>query len=124
MAKRSNLHHSQTLYDICWKPTKNGGMVRDRIFARSGDHILRPATIEDMTPNKRLYMIDPYDKTKFYETSFASQVEWNTVLELFNTKTYYVERSDVITNKKSPPSHDQGTGYDNGDNLQGGLFDS
>jgi hypothetical protein len=69
-------------------------------------------------------MRDVHDRTKFYETYFHPQVSWESVTELFNTKIYYVERSDVITNKKPPEGKRKGAINDHGNPIQGGMFDS
>lgn len=85
----------QVLHKIKWKKLPNGGMLREYIHEEDGHKLLRLATIEEIVPNQKYYMIDPIKSNYFYETSFGSEVSWDTINEFVYTKKIYT-RADKI----------------------------
>lgn len=80
----------QVLHKIKWKALPNGGMLREYIHEEEGPNLLRLATIDEVEPNKKYYMIDPIKANYFYETTFASEVSWDTINEFVSTNKIYI----------------------------------
>lgn len=74
-------------------------MIREYIPEAEGVNLLRLAKIEEVMPNNKYYMIDPIKHNVFYETSFGSEVSWDTINEFVDTKKIYTikEQEQQIT---------------------------
>lgn len=107
----------QVLNKIRWKSLPNGGMIREYLHEEEGPSLLRLATLEEIKPNEKYYMIDPIKSNYFYETSFGSEVSWDTITEFVNTKKIYIrdERKNQNSPSKPPPHRDKGS-------MQSALF--
>lgn len=88
----------QVLHKIKWKKLPNGGMLREYIHEEDGTNLLRLATIDEVVPNQKYYMVDPIKSNYFYETSFGSEVSWDTINEFVDTKKIYTraEKKEAI----------------------------
>lgn len=86
----------QALHKIRWKPINNGGFIREYIPEDSGNNLLRLATIEEVVPNEKYYVVDPIKPNVFYETSFGSEVSWDTIMEFIDTKRIYIKNDKKI----------------------------
>lgn len=87
----------QVLNKIRWKPIQNGGFIREYEPEDSGNNLLRLASPEEVVPNEKYYVVDPIKPNVFYETSFGSEVSWDTIMEFINTKRIYI-KNDIKTN--------------------------
>lgn len=94
---------TQVLHSIKWKSLQNGGKLREYIHEESGHNLLRPVTIEEVIPNTKYYIVDPIKSNYFYETSFGSEVSWDTINEFVDTKKIYT-RADKIEPTKNIPT--------------------
>jgi len=92
-------------------------MLREYVHEEEGPKLLRLATIDEVEPNKKYYMIDPIKSNYFYETTFASEVSWDSITEFVNTNKIYIrdERPNQNSPSKPPPNRDQGP-------MQSSLF--
>ena len=57
---------SQILFKEYWKPTRSGGKLLEWVHDRSGDDILVPAKLEEITPGRLLYMRGIWKPREFW----------------------------------------------------------
>lgn len=82
-------------------------MLREYIHEESGNDLLRLATLDEVTPNVKYYMIDPIKSNYFYETSFGSEVSWDTIQEFVDTKKIYTRKEKIEDLSASSVNHTQ-----------------
>jgi len=75
----------QKIYKEHWKVLKNGGMILEYLFERSGENILAKTKLNEIKPNKKYYMQSAWKSDEFIPTTFDPKVEWRTIEELHKT---------------------------------------
>jgi hypothetical protein len=87
MAKKISKTSSllQKIYKEYWRALKNGGMVLEYLFEKSGENILIKTNLRDIKPNTKYYMQSAWKSDEFIPTTFDPKVEWKTIEELHKT---------------------------------------
>lgn len=114
----------QILFKAWWKNTNSGGKVRDWEKFMQGIDILRPALLEEIEPNKKLWRRSLVKPNEFYETMFRPEVSWFTICDIFKTKTIYIERASLEHTEEPPEGEGSGDIEPTGNQIQRSLFDS
>lgn len=97
---KKNSPPSQILFKENWKPTRSGGKLLEWELDRSGEDLLVPAKLEEITPGRLLYMRGVWKPREFYPTRFHHSMSWFSVKELFKTGRIWrltQETKDTLT---------------------------
>lgn len=68
---------------------RGGGQERYYEEEDLGDFELKLATEADIKPNHKYYIVDPSRANVFYETFFAPEVSWDSIMQFVSTKKIY-----------------------------------
>lgn len=69
-----------------------------------GFDLVRLATEDEVRPMEIVYLKDPLNASRFYETEFYPEVSWDSILEFITVKRLYVrnQTADIPSFSESP----------------------